>query len=131
MGIKELIGKVYKKETNIGNAMMSLNLYKVGNVWQFDDARYGIVAEPFVLGMSEIISEYLPKGKETCTAIFSLNEFPGCETLTLTEEMSNGGWYYVSDSAYPGIQGMKGWLCPVTRVYLNDIPEKIYFRVEA
>ena len=47
-----------------GNAMMSLNLYRTGNTWMFDDETYGIVAEPFVLGMSEIISAYLPKGKD-------------------------------------------------------------------
>ena len=113
-----------------GNAMMSLNLYKTGETWMFDDDTYGIKAEPFVLGMSEIISAYLSKGKDRCTAIFSLNKFPLCDTLDLTKEDSNGGWYVVSESNFPTIRGMKGWLCPVTRVYLDTIPQNVYYKIE-
>lgn len=110
--------------------MMSLNLYKTGETWMFDDDTYGIKAEPFVLGMSEIISAYLSKGKNRCTAIFSLNKFPSCDTLDLTQEDSNGGWYVVSESNFPTIKGMKGWLCPVTRVYLKTIPQNVYYKIE-
>ena len=125
-----LVKGVKSSNINSGNAMMHLNLYKTGTTWQFDDAVFGIKAEPFVLGMSEIISSYLDKKKKKCKAIFSLNEFPGCDTLTLIEPDSGGGWYTVTDSENPGTKGMKGWLCPVTRVYLQDIPEKIYYKVE-
>lgn len=109
---------------------MSLNLYKTGDTWMFDDETFGITAEPFVLGMSEIISSYLTKGKDRCTAIFSLNEFPECDTLDLEYEEANGGWYNVSKSNFPTTKGMRGWLCPVTRVYLNTIPKNIYYKVE-
>jgi len=123
----------FTKNDNTGNAMMSLNLYKKGSTWMFDDATNNIVAEPFVLGMSEIISEYLPKGAEECTAIFSLNKFPNCNTLTLDVEDSGGGWYTVTDTtntATSNIKGMQGWLCPVTRVYLNTIPKNIYYKIQ-
>lgn len=113
-----------------GNAMMSLNLYKTGETWMFDDDTYGIKAEPFVLGMSEIISAYLTKGKDRCTAIFSLNIFPLCDTLDLKEEEANGGWYVVSESNFPTMIGMKGWLCPVTRIYLDTIPQNVYFKIK-
>lgn len=109
---------------------MSLNLYKTGDTWMFDDETFGIKAEPFVLGMSEIISSYLTKGKDKCTAIFSLNEFPGCDTLDLEYEEAGGGWYNVSKSNFPTTKGMRGWLCPVTRVYLDTIPKNIYYKVE-
>ena len=124
-----MITSTVKSESKPGNAMMSLSLYKTGNTWMFDDDTYGIKAEPFVLGMSEIISAYLPKGKDRCTAIFSLNEFPLCDTLDLTEEEANGGWYVVGESNFPTIEGMKGWLCPVTRVYLNTIPQNVYYKI--
>lgn len=126
----EAIIKKFTKGDKPGNAMMSLNLYKTGDTWMFDDETFGITAEPFVLGMSEIISSYLTKGKDRCTAIFSLNEFPGCDTLDLEYEEANGGWYNVSKSNFPTTKGMRGWLCPVTRVYLNTIPKNIYYKVE-
>ncbi len=126
----EAIIKKFTKGDKPGNAMMSLNLYKTGDTWMFDDETFGITAEPFVLGMSEIISSYLTKGKDRCTAIFSLNEFPECDTLDLEYEEANGGWYNVSKSNFPTTKGMRGWLCPVTRVYLNTIPKNIYYKVE-
>jgi len=125
-----MINSITKSKSKPGNAMMSLNLYKTGETWMFDDDTYGIKAEPFVLGMSEIISAYLSKGKDGCTAIFSLNKFPLCDTLDLTQEDSNGGWYVVSESNFPTIKGMKGWLCPVTRMYLKTIPQNVYYKIE-
>jgi hypothetical protein len=119
-----------QNNNNLGNAMMALNLYKTGETWMFDDASNDIKAEPFVLGMSEIISDYLPKGKDKCTAIFSLNKFPTCDTLNLKQEDANGGWYEVSNSESTNLEGRVGWLCPVTRVYLKAIPKNIYYKIE-
>jgi len=104
------------------NSILQLNLYKKDNTWAFDDDNYGIVNEPFVLGMSEIISHYAPD-RTTCTIIFSLNQFPNSNQLVLLEEEHNGGWYFDTKSK------MQGWLCPVTRIYLNNIPQNIYYSV--
>ena len=52
-----------------------------------------------------------------------------CDTLDLTREEANGGWYVVSESNFPSIMGMKGWLCPVTRIYLNT-PQNVYYEIE-
>jgi len=105
------------------NSIMTLDLYKDGNTWCFDDNTFNITREPFVLGMSEIISNYLPEDAKKCNIIFSHSEFPTCETLTLDYEEANGGWYTVESNQ------MRGWLCPVTRVYMRSIPQKIYFKV--
>lgn len=126
----KVINSITKKWDKPGNAMMHLNLYKTGTTWQFDDDTFGIKAEPFVLGMSEIISSYLHHNKKTCKAIFSLSSFPESDELTLDAPDSGGGWYHVSKSNNPGTKGMKGWLCPVTRVYLDNIPNKIYYKIE-
>jgi hypothetical protein len=127
--VNSIVSK-WDKPIGKGNAMMHLNLYKTGTTWQFDDATFNIVAEPFVLGMSEIISSYFNKNKKKCKAIFSLEHFPGCDTLTLDQEDAGGGWYTVTDTNNPKALGMKGWLCPVTRVYLHNIPVKIYYKLE-
>lgn len=107
------------------NSIMTLDLYKTQNAWVFDDPTFDIVREPFVLGISEIISSYLDEGATTCTIFFSHQAFPTCETLTLDFEEADGGWYSVQSS------GMRGWLCPVTRIYMNGIPENIYMKVQS
>ena len=114
-----------KTKNTVNNAMMSLYLYKDGDTWKFDDPIHGIKAEPFVLGMSEMISFYVADSKVKNTTItFSHNKFPGCYELNLLEEESNGGWYFDPYSE------KMGWLCPVTRIYMNYIPENIYFLVQ-
>lgn len=119
-----------ENNNKLGNAMMALNLYKKGETWMFDDDAYDIKAEPFVLGISEIISDYLPKGKDKCRMIFSLNEFPTCDALKLKKEEANGGWYVVTKSSSTELEGREGWLCPVARVYLKTIPQNIYYKIE-
>lgn len=105
------------------NSLMYLNLYKNGTTWAFDDDKFDIINEPFVLGMSEIISYYTDK--QNCEIIFGKEPFPNSKSLTLLREEANGGWYLDEESQ------MTGWLCPVTRIYYNNtIPEKIYFQVK-
>lgn len=112
-----------KNTTN--NAIMSLNLYKEGSTWKFDDETNNIVAEPFVLGMSEMIDYYVNDSKiKNTTIIFSHNKFPKCQELNLIEEESDGGWYLDFNSY------MIGWLCPVTKIYMKGIPKTIYFSVQ-
>lgn len=105
------------------NSIMSLNLYKYSNLWCFDDEHHNIVREPFVMGMSEIISSYLPEDTEHCNIMFSNEPFPNSEHLILESEEYNGGWYRVESN------NMRGWLCPVTRIYMQGIPKDIYFQV--
>lgn len=108
----------------MNNAIMELTLYKQGKTWKFDDIKHKIIAEPFVLGMSEMIDHYVNDKKSKNTVItFSKNKFPGSNRLTLLSEDANGGWYEDDKSK------MRGWLCPVTRMYMTNIPKHIYFSV--
>ena len=66
------------------NSILQLNLYKKDNTWAFDDDNYGIVNEPFVLGMSEIISHYAPD-RTTCTIIFSLKSGTKLSIVSIVE----------------------------------------------
>ena len=109
----------------MNNAIMELNLYKQGDTWKFDDIQNMIIAEPFVLGMSEMIDYYVNNKKTKKTTItFSKNKFPGCNRLNLLSEDANGGWYEDDKSK------MRGWLCPVTRMYMTTIPKHIYFSLK-
>ena len=88
----------------------------------FDDPAHQILAEPFVLGMSEIITERIPTN-DRCTLLFSLNPFPGSHSLNLLNMEADGGWYREPEL------DMQGWLCPVTRVYCGGMPGKIHYRI--
>ena len=103
--------------------VMSLELYNVYGTWCFDDETFDLVREPFVLGMSEIISSYLPENAETSKILFSAAPFEGAHCLELQEEEAGGGWYKVRET------GMKGWLCPVTRMYMGCIPKELYIQI--
>lgn len=109
----------------MNNSIMKLDLFKEKNTWMFNDESFNIIREPFVLGMSEMIDHYVnnPTLNKT-TIFFSHDKFPHCHELKLLNEDSDGGWYQDVDTK------MVGWLCPVTRVYMKNIPEKIYFMVE-
>lgn len=122
--LKKLINILNPPKRMKSNSIMMLSLYKEGTTWAFDDATFGITREPFVMGMSEIISSYLPEKAKKCTIYFSHTPFPESEKLTLLYEEANGGVYKVESS------GMTGWLCPVTRIYMQGIPESIYFQVK-
>ena len=122
--LKKLINILNPPKLMKSNSIMMLSLYKEGTTWAFDDATFGITREPFVMGMSEIISSYLPAKAKKCTIYFSHTPFPQSEKLILLQEESNGGIYKVESS------GMTGWLCPVTRIYMQGIPESIYFQVK-
>lgn len=130
---------------------MTLNLYKrdfkgvdgLSNVWCFDDSSKGIVAEPFVAGMSEIITNYAGQGREKCQISFSNIPFEGFKSVLTIKNEENGGAWYIDTGAleyddddnldYPElIQGVNlGWLCPCLFKYFPDgAPKDIYFSVE-
>jgi hypothetical protein len=74
------------------NEMFIINAYRQGKTWMFDDKQRELVAEPFVLGASELIQKYLDrKGmkrrRKNVQLLFSLQPFPQAEVvLTCTEK---------------------------------------------
>lgn len=121
--------------------MLTLTIYRHGSCWCFDDETFGLQTEPFVLGMSEIISsvikENCPDPAEQYTIIFSDQEFPRAQGCLVRTEFEHGGaWYYRESSesiASPGTSTkiQQGWLCPATLHYFDSHPEKIYFSISA
>jgi len=116
------------KLISMGNAMLVIEPYRAGN-WRFDEPRLHLKAEPFILGMSEMIDkmvESLPGSNNKVRLIFSQREFPGWQQrLDLRHEQNGGNWYY--NEHYH----MQGWLCPALFKFFARAPQHIYARVEA
>jgi hypothetical protein len=116
------------------NAMNIIFPYKLQGVWVFDDAARGLVAEPFVLGMPEMIDKiFASRGENPDKAqfIFSRHEFPQNDGfLSKENEDVIGSWYSVGRCESGAVKG-NGWLCPATLLFFTDYPERIYFKFNA
>src|SRR5215207_7613541 len=117
----------------MANAMMMIQPYWNGGTWVFDDDRVGLVREPFVAGVPEMIDHLvreIPDAREGFRLLFSGQPFPGYQAqFTRTREGDYGGtWYRYDDSA--GGAAMEGWLCPALFKYFDEAPPAIYARAE-
>jgi hypothetical protein len=113
------------------NAMLVLHPYNRNGWWVFDDDRVGLVAEPFVQGIPEILEEALEtagipieEASKGFDLIFSATPFPGHQVDLNKLYPEAGGNWYESQS------GKVGWLCPALFKYFADAPQKIYCKVE-
>ena len=70
-------------------------------MWVFDDARVGLVQEPFVSGADTWIDRVvagIPNAENGFTLIFSSTPFPGHQyRLDWRRAESGGNWYYSAD----------------------------------
>ena len=113
-----------------GNQINVLYPYRTKGGWAFDDAEVGLHAEPFVLGIPEIIDSIVGK-RNSFTVYISHSKIPKAtghlqrlSKQLLPEGEGSDGWY--------GLKGtdMVGWLCPATLKYFKGYPENIYFKIE-
>ncbi|BBD57827.1 hypothetical protein NIES2109_05950 [Nostoc sp. HK-01] len=110
------------------NSMMVIFPYRHNQTWVFDDERLGLVQEPFVSGVPEMI-DILVQGianvEEGFKLLFSASPFPGYQAeLTWLREEYNGNWYLWRE------KGLEGWLCPALFKYFEQAPAKIYCQAE-
>lgn len=110
------------------NAMMVIVPYKYEGTWVFDDERVGLIREPFVSGipqMIEVLVQEIPNAEKGFRLLFSSNPFPGYQAeLTWLREEYGGNWYFWKT------QNMEGWLCPALFKYFVETPSKIYCKAE-
>jgi hypothetical protein len=110
------------------NALFVIQPYLWNGLWVFDDPDAGLVKEPFVSGVPEIIERATAKitnPENGFIAIFSANPFPGFDIhLELLREEFGGNWYSWSET------GQEGWLCPALFKYFETAPRNIYVKVE-
>jgi Family of unknown function (DUF6717) len=98
--------------------------YKRNGVWAFDDPSVGLVHEPFVLGIPEIIEAFvkdIPDAETGFALFFSTTPFPRYQTkLVWVREDANGNWYREE------LTGLQGWLCPALYHYFQQAPRTLY-----
>jgi len=113
----------------MANAMMAIYPYRHEGLWVFDDDGAGLVREPFVVGMSEMIDVLvsgIPNASEGFRLLFSAQPFPGFqEELVWVRGEHDGNWYRWEK------HGAEGWLCPALLKYFDKAPKKNYARAES
>ncbi len=106
------------------NALVVIHPYKYEGMWVFDDARVGLVQEPFVSGADTIIDrmvESIPNAEKGFSLVFSATPFPGHDAkFEWRREESGGNWYFSPDLE------MEGWLCPALFKYFETAPKELY-----
>jgi hypothetical protein len=110
------------------NSILVIQPYKYNGLWVFDDSRTGLVREPFVAGIPEMIDKLvdnIPDANSGFRLIFSPIPFPGYqEKLIWRRTEGPGNWYY--SEKYDA----EGWLCPALSKYFSKAPKEIYVRAE-
>ncbi|HJU40220.1 MAG TPA: DUF6717 family protein [Tahibacter sp.] len=108
----------------MNNAIVAIHPYKTQGVWVFDDARVGLVEEPFVSGADDIIEHVvrdLPGAHDGFTLLFSAGAFPGFQYEFAWQRADlSGNWYRCEALA------MEGWLCPALLKYFDAPPARLY-----
>jgi hypothetical protein len=109
------------------NDVYVIRPYKSGDVWVFDDPRFGLKAEPFVGDTNVVIDAMLAKKGITgdrFSLMFSRYRLPDYDAcFILKEVMETSAWYWDEHLGIPF------WLCPCLNNYFDQIPERIFIRV--
>ena len=102
--------------------------YRDHGTWVFDDASAGLVKEPFVAGVPEMIDvlvKDIPNADKGFRLLFSAKPFPGHQKeLTWLRGDSGGNYYTLNDPP------MEGWICPAMFKYYTKAPTKLYVKAE-
>jgi hypothetical protein len=110
------------------NSILVIKPHRDHGTWVFDDPAAGLVREPFVSGVPEMIDALvkdIPDAQRGFRLLFSARPFPGHQREFIrTREEFGGSWYHCDDPA------MEGWLCPALFKYFPEAPEKLYARAE-
>lgn len=109
----------------MGNEMHALTLYRHQGAWVYDDANFGRVAEPLVLGASEILDTIIQADLGTHTrepvgVLFSAQDFPGAHRGDWVRGDAGGNWY--------ALDGEEAWLCPALFDYFDSAPAHLWVR---
>jgi hypothetical protein len=110
------------------NALSVLFPYKYEGMWVFDDPAVGLVREPFVFGIDEMITrltKFIPGAEKGFRLIYSSTPFPEfAAKLEWRREEYGGNWYYCAQFE------IEGWLCPALFKYFDKAPSELYAKAE-
>jgi len=111
------------------NALIVIAPYRHAGTWVFDDSTAGLVREPFVAGVPEMIdvlTRDIPHATNGFRLLFSAQPFPGYQKkLTWLRGDMGGNYYRMHEPA------MEGWICPAMFRYYQSAPKELYVKAEA
>ena len=110
------------------NSIMVIVPYWYQGTWVFDDPTVGLVREPFVSGIPEMINllvKDIPGARDGFRLTFSASPFPGYQQKFEWVREEFGGNYYRMQAPE-----MEGWLCPALFHYFDHAPKTLYARAD-
>ena len=112
----------------MANQIQLINPYWHLGTWVFDDPATGLVREPFVSGVPEMINDLvadIPNARQGFRLQFSSALFPGFQRrLEWVRTEFEGNWYRMDEPP------MEGWLCPALFRYFKVAPAELYVKAE-
>jgi len=111
------------------NALLVIAPYRHAGTWVFDDSQAGLVREPFVAGVPEMIDVLvsdIPGATNGFRLLFSARPFPGYQKKLTWLRGDMGGNYYKMEGP-----AMEGWICPAMFRYYQTAPRELYVKAEA
>jgi hypothetical protein len=113
------------------NSLFTIQPYWYNNTWVFDDESRGLVKEPFVAGIPEIITSMVDEAgvkdaREGFRLLFSVIPFPGSSYELRKGRSEHGGTWYSCPQT-----GTDGWLCPALFKFFPFAPPVLYGKAEA
>ncbi len=110
------------------NAIMVISPYRDHDTWVFDDASAGLVKEPFVAGVPEMIDvlvKDIPSAEDGFRLLFSAKAFPEYQKKLVWLRGDMGGNYYRFEDS-----SMEGWICPAMFKYYSTAPKELFVKAE-
>lgn len=110
------------------NSIMTIAPYRHNGTWVFDDVSAGLVAEPFIAGVPEMIDvlvKDIPNADKGFRLTFSAIPFPGHQRKLKWQRAEAGGNYYSIDEP-----SMEGWLCPAMFQYFREAPKELFVQAD-
>ena len=112
----------------MANSIFVIFPYRADGTWVFDDEQVGLVREPFVSGIPEMIDTLvkdIPLAEKGFKLLFSATPFPGYAIKLMRRREEYGGNWYSAEQL-----GAEGWLCPALFKYFHTAPEELYAKAE-
>lgn len=125
------------------NSLIVLAPYRYNGTWVFDDPSVGLVREPFVAGVPEMIDRLvadIPDADKGFRMVVCPQPFPGYEKkLTWLRRGGMGNWYRLENTPPELLTAdaakqepvLEGWICPALFRYYSEAPDELFVMAEA
>jgi hypothetical protein len=113
----------------------TIDTYREGMSWFFDDKVRKIKHEQFVMGIPEMIIELSGQPRVTRAKLtFSASPFKDYQAVLKRKSLDNPGNHQAGGVFYSvrwNNKNLEGWLCPCFWKFFDTAPENLYVKVEA